>query len=439
MLHEHPNRICMAALLFIAVLCFVSRAASWVNVSQAAYSAAGGAGSQPTHKNTVGVFCDPRNGDVYVAVAKNGLYRSSNKGVSFTKWANTSVGTGRSEIGASYNLHYPYTGRMAVINIDGGCGYTLDDGATWTKFTDIPRNWDVGDLDLSSPVPRTVVAIRHEGYPKESGHFYALYLSTDGGKTWEVLDSDDYKMNGVGVVNATTLVRSKYPLPLSEHWRSVRTKPHPIEYSDNLGQTWTKVSDLNPLGRRVVHYGSKLYWACREGVAVSADGRNWELVGSPLPDATWGPYFGEVESQMMVVAKDGFYITENAGDTWRKVHAWHTITDGWSSDGAYTDWQHFQSFAWDPVNNIIYHSSMCGSTMKLELEWELGPVAVDYRPVRTLEPSQIRSTAVQSQILLQLNGAVVPWDASAAQRAPARGFYLRRDQGGNRCGILTAE
>lgn len=339
-------------IILVGCLCTFAQTGQWINISDELCTQLG-VMDKPfkANKQTAGVFVDPRNGDVYMTVCSKGIYRSSDFGSSWSKWSPAGM-NGRGEKGFSHNIHYPYTGRIAIFHIDGDCGYTLDNGATWNTFTSVQRNWDIGDLDWSSPNPQTVVTILHESTP-----FYSAQISTDAGNRFSVMDETNNKRNCFGVVNSTSLVRSLYGTD-------------GIEFSSDKGKSWTRVSDFSPLGRIPVHYGSKLYWATKEGVIVSSDGKDWSLKGTSLADATWGPYFGNTENQMMVVTPDGFYITEDGCNTWIHALPWHTMADGWGT-GAYNDIAQYIHFGWDPVNNIIYQSVLAGSTQKYRLNWSL--------------------------------------------------------------------
>ena len=48
-------------------------------------------------------------------------------------------------------------------------------------------------------------------------------------------------------------------------------------------------------------------------------GRSWEVMGQPIQDLLYGPFFGKDEKSMMVVTKSGFHVTTDAGKDWKKV------------------------------------------------------------------------------------------------------------------------
>lgn len=140
-----------------------------------------------------------------------------------------------------------------------------------------------------------------------------------------------------------------------------------ISLSTDLGQTWTKVSDFSPLGHRPIHFGRKLLWAAREGVITTDNGRDWTLLGTKLEDATWGPYFGKSESEMMVVTPAGFFITKDAAKTWTHVAPYFAVPDGMAK-GGYDKNTVGRYFAWDPEANVLYAGGLGGGAYRLKLK-----------------------------------------------------------------------
>jgi hypothetical protein len=75
-----------------------------------------------------------------------------------------------------------------------------------------------------------------------------------------------------------------------------------------------------------------------------------------------GPFFGRDEKEMLVVGKDGVFLSRNAGETWTRVTALKPKERGF----VFTPhW--FGCYAWDPINNIVYASAMGNPVYKIEL------------------------------------------------------------------------
>lgn len=300
-----------------------------------------------------GFAVEPTTGNLFVHVAAGqaGLYHSKDQGQTWAAIPGVKL-TGRSETGHSFSIAHPHDGRMAFFTIDGAGGITFDGGQTWTAFGRHARNFDHGDLDWSTPKPQVIFAMEHEPFYK--------CLSTDGGATWTRIDEAADKAAGnrevqnwrVGVVNATTLVMAD-------------RRKEGILLSADLGKTWTEVAKFRVLAGRPVHYGKRLYWAVSEGVIASDDGKAWSLVGTALPNATWGPYFGRSEQEMMVVTDKGFFITADGAKTWKHAAPYFAVPDGYATARGYDAGGGLRYFGWDPIHNILYASGLGAPVYRL--------------------------------------------------------------------------
>ena len=74
-----------------------------------------------------------------------------------------------------------------------------------------------------------------------------------------------------------------------------------------------------------------------------------------------GPFFGRDEKEMLVVGKDGAFLTKNAGTDWKQVASLKSKERGFVFAA---NW--FGCYAWDPLNNILYASAMGNPVYKLE-------------------------------------------------------------------------
>jgi len=204
---------------------------------------------------TAGVVVDPNTGDVYMIVAGQGVWKSSDHGKSFKRCDDGAVG-GRCE--TSYTLNFDPSGRrLACFMLDGKCAWTGDGGRTWQGFTDVGRNWDYAAVDWSTPGVKNIFAAKHESGGQ-------VMYSNDGGKKWIKLfeDPEFDKTGGLGIFDEQTLVYTQ--------------KDKGIQRSTDAGHNWTKVSDLVPIGRIVKILNGTAYWLAREGLLVSKDqGATW--------------------------------------------------------------------------------------------------------------------------------------------------------------------
>jgi photosystem II stability/assembly factor-like uncharacterized protein len=280
---------------------------------------------------TAGIVCDPANGDVYMIVNGLGIWKSTDKGATFTRVDDGKVG-GRCETSFALNMD-PAGGRLACFMLDGKCAITSDAGKTWQPMKDLGRNWDYAAVNWADEKVTTILGERHE----VGGE---CYFSDDAGANWKLLfkDKEFDKSGGLGIFDGKILVRTQ--------------AGKGIERSTDAGGNWVKASDLQPIGRVMKVNKGTAYWVAKEGLLVSKDkGATWEKIGTACP-GTIGPMFDPKDEKHMAVAgKDGIFTTSDAGKSWTKVAALPEKYDvprpGW-----------FTNVGWDPVNNIFYASKM---------------------------------------------------------------------------------
>ena len=191
-----------------------------------------------------------------------------------------------------------------------------------------------------------VIAVKHETNPPGE-----VYVTNDGGTAWNQLPihvlEDRGKPSMVGALGGNVLIYGK---------------GEGIHRSSDLGKTWTEVSKVNPLTRIPVLFKGVHYLGTAKGLLVSKDqGSSWQAQGSPV-DIWQGPFFGRDQKEMLVVGESGIHQSNDAGETWRRVADLKPNTDGFKFTA---DW--FGCYAWDPVNEIVYASSMGNPVFKLAL------------------------------------------------------------------------
>jgi photosystem II stability/assembly factor-like uncharacterized protein len=291
-----------------------------------------------------GVVVNRLTGDVTVKVVGHGLWRSSDQGKSWIR-LDKNIISGRDETGWATNTDQNSPTRVASFSLDGTAGWTAD-GKEWEKFTDLGRNWDYGSVDWGEKVPKTIIAAKHETDPPGE-----VYVSSDGGINWKLLSIHLQKDRGqtsmVGAMGGNILIYSR---------------GEGIQRSTDLGKTWTEVSPINPLTRLPVLFSGVHYLGTEKGLLVSKDkGATWQAQGAPV-DIFQGPFFGSDQKEMMVVGESGIHLTKDAGATWRRV----ADLKPKEQDFLFTaDW--FGCYAWDPVNQLVYASSMGNPVFKLSL------------------------------------------------------------------------
>jgi len=325
---------------------FSARAADrWTDISGPLLERLTNSGAKPPWPGGCsGVVVNRTNGDVTIKVVGLGLWHSSDKGRNWQR-IDDDIISGRDETGWATSMDQNAPGRIASFSLDGSAGWTTD-GIHWKRFADLGRNWDFGSVDWSAPVPKTIIAAKHETTPPGE-----VYLTQDGGATWKQLSihlvGKAGRLSMAGALDATTFIYSN---------------GDGIHRSKDAGGTWTNVSAVNPQTRIPVHFRGAHYLGSTNGLIVSKDlGASWQAQGGAV-NIWQGPYFGRDEKEMLVIGKDGVFVTKNAGEAWKQV------ADLKSKEGGFAftpDW--FGSYAWDPVNNILYASAMGNPVYMMEL------------------------------------------------------------------------
>jgi len=312
--------------------------ADWVNISDPVIAAVTNSGTKiPWPGNTAGVAVDRTSGALYMDLPNLGLWKSTDHGTNFVRVAEGQV-SGRSVSGYSMNCD-PASSRMACLLLEGKSGMTLD-GTHWQAFTSVGRNWEYGAVDWSDPQARAIFADRHESDGEK-------YVSSDAGATWKLIGKHP-EFIALGIFDARTLVAGR---------------DDGIVRSTDGGETWTKISDLHPIGRIAVYFKGLTYWLAAEGLLTSADkGATWQKTGTAV-DAQWGPLFGQDEKHIVVANYAGFLQTADGGKTWKRIAPMIAFKGEWvpKLPGQYLN------IGWDSAANILYASQLGCPTYRLQL------------------------------------------------------------------------
>ena len=303
----------------------------------------------------------PQSGDVFVVMNRNyGVFRSQDAGETWKRLPLAPL-QGRAYGGFSVSLDAAKD-RFAVFmqeangyGIKAVGGMTLDRGLSWRSIErpdQVNRHdgYTWGGVDWSATEPEVLLGKEHHAW-------VSIWLSQDKGSTWTKLP---FESRNVGVLGPETFMAG---VDAFAERGDFKAKPG-IYRSGDGGLSWKRVSDVVVSGKTPVSWEDRHYWTCQEGVLVSADdGRTWSLLGSPLPEALYGPYFGRTESELMVVARGGIHISDDLGEQWERV--------GEAVDGAYDVGNPLASFGWDPAAGWIYRATVGGEVYRMKFNLEL--------------------------------------------------------------------
>jgi len=341
--HRSERRFIAKAAFAIAFALAASVAATanaqspgkWVNISDSVIAQLTKEGKKigwPGQTSGVGV--DRTNGDVYMVVCDNGLWKSTDHGATFARIDGGAV-TGRCETG--FGLDFSEHGRkFACATVYGNSATAFNSGERWLKSTlghldCVAASWRFESDVKDTARDTALLSIKHENGGE-------LVLSRDAGKTWDTLGKG---FNGVGLFGAALLVGFK---------------DGGIVRSTDFGKTWNQVSDLKPTGKAMRVFNGVGYWVGSKGLLVSRDkGESWSQLGSPV-ECSLGPYFGKTERDIVVMGKRGIMKTTDAGQTWSLAAPLPPDVDGGT----------MSQCGWDPINDIYYAGRMGKPTYKFE-------------------------------------------------------------------------
>lgn len=341
------NFVCaLCAVVLVCVTQASAQESAWVNVSDPLVAQLEAEGKKPAWPGkSAGVAVDRTTGHVFLVIAGQGLFKSSDGAKTFERCDEGKVG-GRCETGYSINSD-PNSAKMACFQLDGKCGMTLDGGKSWSAMKDNGRNWDYADVDWGSEKPSVIFGLLHEAGGQ-------LMLSTDAGASWAKLEKDP-KVMALGVADANTFLLSK---------------GEGLLRSTDQGKTWTKVSDLTPTTRVMKTMGGIHYFFARVEpaarnaktfdafIVTSKDkGATWEKQGT-MVDAAWGPYFGKDANHLITLGRRGL-ISESTdgGKTWKDVTPLPGAKEG-TKDYSSNQPGWFVNLGYDPASDTFYVSRM---------------------------------------------------------------------------------
>ncbi len=232
----------------------------------------------------------------YVAIASGGVWKTTNKGTTFTPIFDNensySIATVRIDPN-NYNVVWVGTGEnnsQRAVSYGDGVYKSLDGGKTW-KNMGLKKSEHIGDM-LIDPRNSDVVYVASQGPLWNAGGERGLYKTTDGGESWNnILDinehtgiSDiDFDPRNPDVIYAVAYQRRRHVFTL------INGGPESALYkSTDAGKTWNKLAngfpggELGRIGIAVSPANPDIIYAI-----VEADGNKGGLYKSTDRGASW--------------------------------------------------------------------------------------------------------------------------------------------------------
>ena len=203
---------------------------------------------------------------------------------------------------------------------------TTDGGKTWNKV--LFANEDAGAVDiiLDPNNPRIIYAstwrIRRTPYSLSSGgEGSAMWISTDGGETWENISERKGLPKGTWGISGIAIS----PLNSDRIWAIIENKDGGVYRSDDGGETWQLVNNERKLRQRAWYY-SRIYadtenedmlYVMNVRYHRSKDGgKTYETFNAPHGDHH-DLWIDPDNSKRMIIADDGGgQVTYDGGETW---------------------------------------------------------------------------------------------------------------------------
>ncbi len=243
-----------------------------------------------------------------ILISGPGVHRSTNYGVT---WDSASID---SETFGCYDLSMNQLNpNEGYLGAQRGLFKTLDSGFTWFK---LPVEGSFYYVDVS-PLDSKIVIAQESTDPFLGA--WRFFISTDGGSLWHIQSSHDggflfylqYHPQIPGKV---------YGMGGFDYYQSIDT-----------GKTWTSILHVGEqTSTLAVHktIPGTIYASARGLIyKTTDDGQNWNEIGAGLRAVLGNSYdihnfvFDETTSGRFYVGiGTGLFLTENDGETWRRVH-----------------------------------------------------------------------------------------------------------------------
>jgi len=227
-----------------------------------------------------------------------------------------------------------YVGALGTTwgeNPERGVFKTTDMGKTWEKILYVDEKTGVADMAMDPGNPNKIIAAmwEHRRWPwffKSGGPGSGLYVTTNGGQDWKKLSDNDGLPKGelgrMGVAFATNKPNIVYAL--------VEATKNALYRSTDGGFTWQMVNDEENVNGRPFYYcriwvnpvNENIIYILHSQILVSEDaGKTLQTLASfGQSHSDYHAFWAHPEGEMLVVGNDGgVVISNNRGQSWRFV------------------------------------------------------------------------------------------------------------------------
>lgn len=297
---------------------------------------------------------DPENPNVwYVAAGSGGVWKTTNAGTTFTpifdNYGSYSIGCVTVDPSQN-NIVWVGTGEnVGGRHVGYGDGiYRSSDGGKSFKKMGLEKSEHLSKI-LVHPRNPNLVYVASQGPLWSSGGERGLYMTRDGGKTWDLVLS---KGKWTGVTDVVMDPKNPSILYAATHqrhrtvWSLVNAGPETgIHKSTDGGRTWRELKsglpggDLGKISLAVSHQDTRVIYATIElpgrkgGIWRTANGgESWAKMSDYTSGGTGPHYYQEIYADphrfdVLYHADVYLHRSEDGGKTWKSVDGYKKHTD----------------------------------------------------------------------------------------------------------------
>jgi len=216
-------------------------------------------------------------------------------------------------------------------NPERGVYKTTDGGKTWENVLYVDEKTGAADLSMDPSNPNKILAAmwEHRRWPwffNSGGPGSGLYLTINGGKTWERLTEKNGLPKGdlgrIGIAFSTSDPEIVYAM--------VEATRNALYRSEDGGYTWSMINNEEDVNNRPFYYcriwvnpvNENILYALHGQLMVSEDGGKGfrPLASFNQSHSDYHAMWNHPNGDMMIVGNDGgVVITYNRGRSWRFV------------------------------------------------------------------------------------------------------------------------